>query len=90
MEHIAATQKGLVTRGQLLEIGFSADAIEKMIRRGRLFELHPRTYALGGVPRTWDRDLYAAQLWAGPDCAIYTDPPERYGSSRACTGRHRS
>jgi len=44
---LAATQNGVVTRRQLLDLGLSSRAIEHRIERGRLHRLHRGVYAVG-------------------------------------------
>jgi very-short-patch-repair endonuclease len=44
---IAAAQRGRVARRQLLAAGISSDVIDGLLRRGRIFPLHPGVYAVG-------------------------------------------
>ncbi len=44
---LAGKQYGVVSRGQLEELGLGLDGIERRVRRGRLHRLHPGVYAVG-------------------------------------------
>jgi hypothetical protein len=67
---LAARQHGVVARTQLLELGYSAQAIKRRVANGRLHPLWRGVYALGrpGVGRhgRW----MAAVLSCGPQAAL--------------------
>jgi predicted transcriptional regulator of viral defense system len=58
----AASQSGLITRAQLLSIGFTDHQIIGWIRRGRLVALHRGVYLVGGAPLNDLVRLHAATL----------------------------
>jgi very-short-patch-repair endonuclease len=60
-------QHGVVVRGQLLELGFSAKAIEHRIARGRLHPLWRGVYAVGRPELTQRGRWMAAVLACAPD-----------------------
>ncbi|MEA2386023.1 MAG: hypothetical protein QOJ22_197 [Thermoleophilaceae bacterium] len=66
---LAAHQHGVVTRRELLELGFSADAIERMVARERLFQTQPFVYSL--IPELAIRGrMMAAALTCGPGAVV--------------------
>jgi very-short-patch-repair endonuclease len=67
---LAAKQHGVVTRGQLRELGLSAHAIEYRLRRGRLHPLQRGVYAVGRPQVTRHGILLAAVLSCGPGAAL--------------------
>jgi predicted transcriptional regulator of viral defense system len=67
---LAAHQHGVVARPQLLELGFTASAIEHRIKKRQLHVLWRSVYAVGR-PEVNDRgQLMAATLACGPDSVI--------------------
>jgi hypothetical protein len=60
---------GVVTRPQLLTLGFSEDEIDRRLAAGRLYWLHRDVYLLPGVPESYEQRLCAAVLAAGPTAA---------------------
>jgi very-short-patch-repair endonuclease len=67
---VAARQHGVVSRDQLLELGYSAQSIKHRVARGRLHPVWPGVYAPGrpelGRHGTW----MAAVLSCGPRAAL--------------------
>jgi very-short-patch-repair endonuclease len=63
---LARRQHAIVTRAQLLALGFSVDAIRHRIERGRLHELHRGVYAVGRREVSPCGHLMAAVLACGP------------------------
>jgi very-short-patch-repair endonuclease len=67
---LAGTQHGVVTRKQLLELGWSRDAVENRLKAGRLHALHRGVYLLGhAAPPPHAREM-AALLACGPGAVI--------------------
>ncbi len=67
---LAERQHGVITRSQLLSLGFSSKAIEHRIARGRLHRVWSGVYALGR-PHISRRGIWtAAVLACGPDAAL--------------------
>ncbi|MGX6448550.1 type IV toxin-antitoxin system AbiEi family antitoxin domain-containing protein [Patulibacter sp. S7RM1-6] len=67
---LAAQQHGVVSRAQLLELGFSRSAVDRAVRSGDLRMVHAGVYALGPGPASWRGRLMAAVLAAGPGAAV--------------------
>jgi predicted transcriptional regulator of viral defense system len=67
---LAARQHGVVSRRQLLELGFTASAIEHRLKRRRLHLLWRSVYAIGRAEVTDHGRLMAATLACGPDAVI--------------------
>lgn len=66
---IAEGQRGLATRGQLREAGFSRGAIDRATRAGWLRRLHRGVYQVGPLVAPGAREL-AAVLACGPVSAV--------------------
>lgn len=67
---LAARQHGVVGRSQLIDVGWSAGAIEKRIRGGRLHRLHAGVYAVGHRITSKEGRWMAAVLASGPETAL--------------------
>ena len=67
---LAHRQHGVVTRWQLLELGFSDEAIDHRIRRGRLHRVRDGVYAVGRPELTRNGRWMAAVLACGPGAAL--------------------
>lgn len=51
-------------------MGFSDPAIQRRVRRGAWDRVHPGVYRLAGVPPTWQGEIWAALLAAGPAATV--------------------
>src|SRR5215211_6254748 len=67
---LARKQHGVVTRGQLLELGFTPQAILHRIRIGRLHPVWRGVYAAGRPSLTQHGRWMAAVLACGPDALL--------------------
>ncbi len=67
---LACRQHGVVARWQLLELGYSADAIRHRIRVGRLHQIHRGVYAVGRPEITREGRWMAAVLACGPGAVL--------------------
>jgi len=67
---LAQSQHGVVSRPQLLELGFSPDAIKHRIGSGRLHPVWRGTYAVGRPQLTRHGRWLAAVLSCGPDALL--------------------
>ena len=67
---LSKKQHGVVERGQLLDIGFSAHAISHRIETGRLHPVHSGVYAVGRPTLTQHGQWMAAVLSCGPSAAL--------------------
>jgi very-short-patch-repair endonuclease len=67
---LASGQHGVVSRRQLVELGFGRQAIQRRLQAGRLTRLHPGVYAVGHWALTAaSRDL-AAVFACGPQALL--------------------
>lgn len=67
---LATRQHGIVTRAQLSALGFSASAIDRRIRAGRLLVQHPGVFALGHAALSQHGRWLAATLSCGPTAVL--------------------
>jgi hypothetical protein len=65
LERLLERQAGVVTLGQAVECGLSADTVHRRTRDGRWTRLHPSVYLVGGHRLTGEARLWAAWLCAG-------------------------
>ena len=65
----AALQHGLVSWEQLRRAGVSETTIGRWVQQGRLRRVQPRVYLVVGAPWSWEQELFAAVLAAGPGAA---------------------
>lgn len=67
---IAARQRGVFTRQQATEAGFSAAQVQRRLAAGVWVRMHPRVYRHAGTPETRALRLTSALLWAGPHAVL--------------------
>src|SRR4051794_11056989 len=67
---LAASQHGIVTRRQLLALGYGPRSVEHRVARGRLFPVSLGIYAVGWPALTQKRRWMAAVLAAGEEAAL--------------------
>jgi predicted transcriptional regulator of viral defense system len=67
---LARRQHGVVTRGQLLSLGFSAEAIKHRVHKGRLHPVVRGVYAVGRRDLTQEGRWMAAVLACGPGAVL--------------------
>jgi hypothetical protein len=67
---LAKRQHGVITRAQLLALGFSAHAIDHRIATGRLHPIHAGVYAVGRKELTRHGAFIAAVLSCGEGAAL--------------------
>ena len=70
MFELASRQHGIVTRRQLLEVGYSASAVDRRVRMGALVRLHPGVFKIGGNPSTREQVLMASVLAVSPEAVV--------------------
>jgi len=70
LHHLAASQHGVVSRTQLLLLGFNSDMIRHHLRSGHLTLDTPRVVGIPGAPMTAARRAMAAVLDAGPGALL--------------------
>ena len=80
MAELASVQHGVVSRAQLVELGFGRQAIARRLAAKRLRQLHPGAYAVGHWALTSESRDLAAVLSCGPEALL---------SHRAAARRHR-
>lgn len=66
IDRLAATQHGVLSRGQALRAGLSDRAIARRVASGHWRVLHAGIYAPAAVPPSWLQRLMAAILRGGP------------------------
>ena len=85
---LASRQHGVVSLAQLLELGFSRDAIRGRVNAGRLMPLHRGVYAVGHLALTSRAKELAAVLACGPDALLtHRSAGRLWGIVRASTAR---
>jgi very-short-patch-repair endonuclease len=67
---LASAQHGVVARSQLMKLGFSRQAIEHRLNRGRLHRVHWGVYAVGHPGLTREGRWMAALLVCGPEAVL--------------------
>ena len=64
---LAAIHFGIVSRRQLIALGFTARMIRTRVASGVLEQLAPNVFRIAGSPDTWQQRLWAAIAEAGDD-----------------------
>lgn len=67
---VAARQKGLATRPELLHLGIPLGTVDEWVRSGRLHVIHPGVYAVGHPVLAPGAARLAAVLACGPDAVL--------------------
>lgn len=67
---LARRQHGIITRTQLVDLGFNSRAIQHRLERGRLHRIHPRVYAVGAHRLSPEGYLIAAVLACGAGAVV--------------------
>jgi predicted transcriptional regulator of viral defense system len=67
---LAETQHGVVARRQLVEFGVGGTSIDRWLKVGRLYAVHPGVYAVGYRPLTQQARWMAAVLFCGNDAVL--------------------
>lgn len=67
IRRIAGDQLGLATDAQILGAGISRRGLQRRISSGAWERELPNVVAMGGAPRTWQRNLLAAAYSLGPE-----------------------
>jgi very-short-patch-repair endonuclease len=67
---LASKQHGVVTRAQLIALGFSTSMIGRWLENGRLVRLHPGVYAVGHAALGQRGRWFAATVAAGPRAVL--------------------
>src|ERR1700759_1555885 len=85
---LARAQHGVLTRRDLLGLGFSADAIKHRVAAGRLHQISVGIYAVGRAELTPNGRWMAAVLACGSDAALsHRSAAELWGIARERMGR---
>jgi hypothetical protein len=66
LDELAARQRGIITRAQLLEASISSDLIKSRIRLGNWQRVYPGVYATFSGELNREGQVWAAVLYAGP------------------------
>src|SRR3954471_6256836 len=70
LEALARRQQDVVTREQMLRLGFSRHAIDHGLKTGRLHPIHRGVFALGRPQLSRHGEFMAAALRCGPTAAL--------------------
>jgi hypothetical protein len=67
---LGARQGAVFSRAQAHTVGFTDPSIQRRVRSGTWERDHQGVYRLAGAPRTWQSEIWAALLAAGPLAAV--------------------
>lgn len=67
---LAAQQRGLVTAGQIIDLGGTSAWISRRVGAGLLIRVLPRVVGVRGFPSGWEQKAMAVSLWAGAGGAL--------------------
>src|SRR4051812_28302134 len=67
---VSAAQHDVITRAQLIALGYSRQAIQHRVDRGRLHRIHRGVYAVGRKQLTKEGEWMAAVLACGETAAL--------------------
>lgn len=70
LRRLAASQKGIVSRDELLALGLSLSAIDRRVQAEILVPMRPGIYRDVAVPRSWKQRALGAAKWVGDDGAV--------------------
>jgi hypothetical protein len=70
LSQLTASQHGLVTGEQAMNLGLSRAAIRHRLWTERWIQVFPNVYRMANAPETESQYWAAAVLWAGPDAAV--------------------
>jgi very-short-patch-repair endonuclease len=70
LANLSRKQFGLITRAQLLEIGFSSAAVHRCFLRGEIAHFMPGVWRVTSAPRCWEQRPLGAVLWAGAPAVV--------------------
>jgi very-short-patch-repair endonuclease/predicted transcriptional regulator of viral defense system len=86
---LARQQYGVVTRAQLVELGFGSASVGRRVRTGRLVPLQRGVYAVGHAALRSEGRALAAQLACGPQAVLsHASAPEHLGLPRLASPVH--
>src|SRR5687767_5760410 len=66
MQNFAATHHGVITRVELIELGYSPAGITRRLQSGILVRVRPRVFRVTAVQTSWTQQLYAVCRWLEP------------------------
>ncbi len=78
LANVAARQLGIVTSRQLRRIGVDRHAARRLIGSRRLVQVHPRVYACGVAPLSFEQRLMAASAAGGGDFGVVSHRAASY------------
>lgn len=70
IDQVASSQRFLVTRDEVLELGGSMDVIQSRLVSGVWLRIHPGVYQVDRRPMVWESRLLAAALACGPEARV--------------------